>query len=106
MSVQQSVIVGGVVLAVAVVLGTIVARLVPAGSWRRNAEDLGIILGCASAPLALLARFTHHRSWPYAAVIADQFTAALAGVALAVAQGTVRAAYRRSLTAKVRRIGH
>ena len=177
MSVQQSVIVGGVVLAVAVVLGTIVARLVPAGFWRRNAEDLGIILGCASAPLALLARFTHHRSWPYAAVIAiayggfylirmrqlrnanrdgvrrllglhkdasygevlqqverieprpvtatgqlvlvaaavatlalgviiDQFTAALAGVALGVAEGTVRAAYRRSLTAKVRRIGH
>ena len=161
MSVGQSVIVGGVVLAVAVVLGTIVARLVPAGSWRRNAEDLGIILGCASAPLALLARFTHHRSWPYAAVIAiayggfylirmrqlrnanrdgvrrllglhrdasygevlqqverieprpvtalgviiDQFTAALAGVALGVAEGTVRAAYRRSLTAKVRRIG-
>ena len=31
MSVQQSVIVGGVVLAVAVVLGTIVARLVPGG---------------------------------------------------------------------------
>ena len=161
-------------LAVAVVLGTIVARLVPAGFWRRNAEDLGIILGCASAPLALLARFTHHRSWPYAAVIAiayggfylirmrqlrnanrdgvrrllglhrdasygevlqqverieprpvtatgqlvlvavatlalgvivDQFTAALAGVALGVAEGTVRAAYRRSLTAKVRRIG-
>ena len=70
MSVQQSLIVGGVVLAVAVVLGTIVARLVPTGFWRRNAEDLGIILGCASAPLALLARFTHHRSWPYAAVIA------------------------------------
>src|SRR4029079_14845609 len=65
-----SVIVGGVVLAVAVLMGTIVARLVPAGFWRRNAEDLGIILGCASAPLALLARFTHHRSWPYAAVIA------------------------------------
>ena len=66
MSVGHSVIVGGVVLAVAVVLGTIVARLVPAGFWRRNAEDLGIILGCASAPLALLARFTHHRSWPAA----------------------------------------
>ena len=39
-------------------------------------------------------------------VIIDQFTAALAGVALGVAEGTVRAAYRRSLTAKVRRIGH
>src|SRR3954454_11621522 len=151
--------------------------LVPTGFWRRNAEDLGIILGCASAPLALLARFTHHRSWPYAAVIAiayggfylirmrqlrradrdgvrrllglhkdatygevlqqverieprevttsgqliltgaavamlavgvaiDHFTAALAGVALGVAEGTVRAAYRRALARKVRSIGH
>ncbi len=38
-------------------------------------------------------------------IFLDQFTAALAGVALGVAEGTVRAAYRRSLTAKVRRIG-
>jgi len=36
----------------------------------------------------------------------DQFNAALAGVALGVAEGTVRAAYRRSLAAKARAIGH
>jgi len=35
-----------------------------------------------------------------------EFNAALAGVALGVAEGTVRAAYRRSLAAKVRAIGH
>jgi Na+/alanine symporter len=38
--------------------------------------------------------------------ILNLFTAALAGVALGVAEGTVRATYRRALTAKVRRIGH
>ena len=52
-----------------------------------------VLVGAAVATLAL-------------GVIVDQFTAALAGVALGVAEGTVRAAYRRSLTAKVRRIGH
>jgi hypothetical protein len=160
-----------------VLLATVVARLLPEGAWRRSAEDLGIILGCAAPALALVARFLQHRSWPGAAIIAvgyggfylirmrqlrranrdtvrrllglhrnasygevlqqverieprevtttgqlvlivaavamlaigvvlDQFTAALAGVALGVAEGTVRAAYRRSLARKVRSIGH
>jgi DNA-directed RNA polymerase specialized sigma24 family protein len=39
-------------------------------------------------------------------VAIDHFTAALAGVALGVAEGTVRAAYRRALARKVRAIGH
>ena len=39
-------------------------------------------------------------------VAIDQFTAALAGVTLGVAEGTVRAAYRRALARKVRSIGH
>jgi hypothetical protein len=173
----QSVQIGGAVLALGVLLGTIIARLLPDGAWRRNAEDFGIILGCAAPAVALVARFLQHRSWPGAAIIAvayggfylirmrqlrradrdsvrrllglgkeasygevlqqverieprpvtvrgqivlvvaavlmlglgvvtDQFTAAMAGVALGVAEGTVRAAYRRSLAAKVRTIGH
>ena len=36
----------------------------------------------------------------------DHFTAALAGVALGVAEGTVRAAYRRALARQVRAFGH
>jgi hypothetical protein len=39
-------------------------------------------------------------------VALDQFTAALAGVALGVAEGTVRTTYRRALARKVRSIGH
>ena len=177
MTALQSVEIGGAVLAVAVLLGTIVSRLVPEGGWRRWAEDLGIILGCAAPALALVARYLQHRAWPGAAVIAvayggfylirmrqlrradrdgvrrllglsknatygealqqverieprpvttigqvvltlaavamlavgvviDQFTAAVAGVSLGVAEGTVRAAYRRALARKVRLIGH
>ena len=177
MTAVQSVQIGGAVLAIAVLLGTIVSRLLPHGAWRRSAEDLGIILGCASPALALVARYLQHRSWPGAAVIAvayggfylirmrqlrradrdsirrllglhknatygellsqvvrmeprdvttagqlvlvaaavamlaigvlfDQFTAALAGVSLGVAEGTVRATYRRALAKKVRAIGH
>jgi hypothetical protein len=173
----QSVQIGGAVLAVAVLLGTIGARLAPVGAWRRSLEDTGIILGCAAPAVALVARFLQHRSWPGAAIIAvayggfylirmrqlrradrdgvrrllglhkdatygevlqqverieprevtatgqliltgaavamlgvgvavDHFTAALAGVALGVAEGTVRAAYRRALARKVRAIGH
>jgi hypothetical protein len=34
------------------------------------------------------------------------FTTALAGVSLGVAEGTVRAGYRRALARKVRSIGH
>jgi hypothetical protein len=66
----QSVEIGGAVLAVAVLLGTIVSRLVPDGAWRRWCEDVGIILGCAAPALALVARYLQHRSWPGAAVIA------------------------------------
>jgi hypothetical protein len=173
----QSAVVGGVVLAVGVMLATIVSRLLPQGAWRRAAEDYGIILGCGAPALAVLAHFMQHRAWPGAAVIAiayggfylirmrqlrsanrdgvrrllglhknasygealqqvermeprpvtttgqivlvlfavatlalgvalNRFTAAVAGVSLGVAEGTVRAAYRRALAAKVRRIGH
>jgi hypothetical protein len=175
-SAATSVQIGGAVLAVAVLLATIVSRLLPAGAWRRTAEDLGIILGCGAPAVALVGRYLH-RSWPGAAVIAvayggfylirmrqlrranrdgvrrllglhkdasygevlqqvermeprpvtvtgqivlvcgavlllgvgaaiHRFTPAIAGVSLGVAEGTVRAAYRRSLAAKVRAIGH
>ena len=177
MSTLESAQVAGSVLAFAVLLGTIISRLLPFGAWRRRAEDLAIVLGCAAPLIAITGPYLRGRIWPGAAIIAagyggyflirtrqlrradrdgvrrllglhrdatygevlqqverieprpvtttgqlvlvvaavatlalgviiDQFTAALAGVALGVAEGTVRAAYRRSLTAKVRRIGH
>ena len=57
-------------LAVAVLLGTSCRGWCPRGGWRRWAEDLGIILGCAAPALALVARYLQHRAWPGAAVIA------------------------------------
>jgi hypothetical protein len=173
----ESAQVGGAVLAAGVLLATIVARLLPYGAWRRTAEELGIILGCAAPAIAILGPYLRHRSWPGAVIIAvayggfylirtrqlrradrdgvrrllglhrdatygevlqqlerleprpvtvrgqfvltggavvllaigmaiGRFSAALAGVALGVAEGTVRAAYRRSLARKVRQIGH
>ncbi len=168
---------GGAVLAAGVLLGTIVSRLLPFGQWRRSAEDLGIILGCAAPALALLGPHLRHRAWPSAAVIAfayggfylirsrqlrranrdtvrrllgldkdstygevllaveqmephpvtvagqmvliagavvllaagialGEFTPAVAGVSLGVAEGTVGAGYRRALARKIRSIGH
>jgi hypothetical protein len=66
----QSVQVAGSVLAGAVLLGTIVTRLLPHGAWRRRAEDLAIVLGCASPVLALLGPYLRGRLWPGAAIIA------------------------------------
>ena len=60
MTAAQSVQIGGAVLAVGVLLGTIGARLAPAGAWRRGLEDTGIILGCAAPAVALVARFLQH----------------------------------------------
>jgi len=62
--------VAGAVLAIGVLLGTIVSRLVPYGAWRRGAEDYGIILSCAAPALALLGPYLRHRLWPGAALIA------------------------------------
>jgi len=39
-------------------------------------------------------------------ILLGEFTTALAGVSLGVAEGTVRAGYRRALARKVRSIGH
>jgi hypothetical protein len=176
-STAEAVQIGGAVLAVAVLLGTIVSRLLPFGAWRRTAEELAIILGCAAPAIALLGPYLRNRSWPGAVIIGmayggfylirtyqlrradrdgvrrllglhrdatygevlqqverleprpvtikgqlvltvgaavllgigiavDRFSAALAGVALGVAEGTIRAAYRRALARKVRQIGH
>jgi len=173
----EAVQIAGAVLAVGVLLGTIVSRLLPFGAWRRSAEELGIILGCAAPALALLGPYLRHRFWPGAAVIGfayggfylirmrqlrranrdtvrrllglhkdatygevlqqverieprpvtvqgqmvltvaavvllgagialGEFTTALVGVSLGVAEGTVRAGYRRALARRVRSIGH
>ncbi len=70
MSTTQAVQVAGVVLAVGVLLGTIVPRLLPYGTWRRSSEKLGIILCCAAPAVALLGPYLRHRAWPGAALIA------------------------------------
>jgi hypothetical protein len=62
--------VAGAVLAVGVLMGTIVSRMLPFGAWRRASEDFGIILGCAAPALALLGPYLRHRLWPGAALIA------------------------------------
>jgi hypothetical protein len=66
----ESVQVAGGLLATAVLLGTIVPRLLPHGAWRRRAEDLAIVLGCAAPALALLGPYLGGRVWPGAAIIA------------------------------------
>jgi hypothetical protein len=58
------------VLAVAVLLGSVAARLLPPGAWRRGAWDMAIVLGCASPALALLGPYLEGRIWPGAAIIA------------------------------------
>ena len=97
MSTLGAVQVAGAVLATAVLLGTIVSRVVPFGAWRRAAEDYGIILGCAAPALALLGPYLRHRLWPGAALI---------GLALGAAEAAVRPAYHRTLARRVRDIGH
>jgi hypothetical protein len=66
----QSVQVAGSVLAFAVLLGTVVPRLLPYGAWRRRSEDLAIVLGCASPLIALLGPYLRGRIWPGAVIIA------------------------------------
>ncbi len=61
---------GGVALALAVTLGTVVARLVRPGSLRRGCEEGALLLGFAAPALALLGGRLQHRLWAGAAVIA------------------------------------
>ena len=177
MSAATAALVGGATLAIAIMLGTVVNRMVPAGTPRRGCEEGALLLGCAAPALAVFAPYLHTRLLAGVAVVVvayggfylirmrqlrradrdgvrrllglhkdatygevyqqveqieprevtttgqlvltgaavamlgvgvaiEHFTAALAGVALGVAEGTVRAAYRRALARKVRSIGH
>lgn len=177
MSSTEAVQLGGVLLALATLLGTVVPRALPHGAARRLAEDYAIVLGCAAPAVAVVAPYYHQRLWPAAAVIAvayggfylirmrqlrradrdslrrllglhrdatfgevaqqmeaieprpvtaggrlvlavgaaavliigqalGRFDPALIGLGLGVADGTLRAAYRRALARKVREIGH
>ena len=70
MSTLESALVAGSVLAFAVLLGTIISRLLPFGAWRRRAEDLAIVLGCAAPLIAITGPYLRGRIWPGAAIIA------------------------------------
>src|SRR5206468_1600128 len=59
--------VAGALLAAAVMLGTVVARIVPRGGPRRALEEAAIILGFATPAIALLPTFLRHHLWAPAA---------------------------------------
>jgi hypothetical protein len=63
-------IVGGIALAVAIMLGTIVNRMVPFGTPRRTVEDAALLLGCAAPGLAVFGPYLHHRLLAGVGVIA------------------------------------
>ena len=179
MSAASAAALGATVLALATLLATVVARMLPYGLARRIAEEYGIVLGCASPALALLGPYAAEgRAWAPAAILASgyggaylirvrqlrradrdgvrrllglhrdasygellhelegvepaptltiagrlvlcagaavllvlgaavgRFDAALVALALGVAEGSVRPAYRRQLARRVREIGH
>jgi hypothetical protein len=60
----------GALLAAAVLLGTVVARLVPRGGPRRSLEEAAIIIGFATPAIGLLAPYLRHHLWAPAAVVA------------------------------------
>jgi hypothetical protein len=63
-------VLGGAVLAVAIMLGTIVNRLLPAGGVRRGCEEGALLLGCAAPALAVFGPYLHHRLLAGVAVVA------------------------------------
>ena len=71
MTALQAVQGAAVVLAAAVLLGTVVNRALAPGAPRRVAWDTALILGCAAPALALLGPYLgEDRLWPGAAIIA------------------------------------
>lgn len=70
MSTLAAAVLGGGVLAVAIVLGTIVNRLLPAGGVRRGCEEGALLLGCAAPALAVFGPYLHHRLLAGVAVVA------------------------------------
>ena len=70
MSTLAAAVLGGAVLAVAIMLGTIVNRLLPAGGVRRGCEEGALLLGCAAPALAVFGPYLHHRLLAGVAVVA------------------------------------
>jgi hypothetical protein len=61
---------GGALLAAAVLLGTVLNRVVPRGGPRRTLEEAALILGFASPALGLTGPYLRHHLWAPAAVVA------------------------------------
>src|SRR4029079_353630 len=72
-STLESAQVAGSVLAFAGLLGTIISRLLPFGAWRRRAEDLAIVLGCAAPLIAITGPYLRGRIWPGADIISAAY---------------------------------
>ncbi|MGN6379653.1 MAG: hypothetical protein ACTHNU_11930 [Gaiellales bacterium] len=63
-------VLGGAVLAVAIMLGTVLNRLLPAGTPRRGCEEGALLLGCAAPAIAVFGPYLHHRLLAGVAVVA------------------------------------
>jgi hypothetical protein len=63
-------ITGGVALAAAILLGTIVNRMVPHGTPRRGCEEAALLLGCAAPALAVFGEYLHRHLLSGVAVVA------------------------------------
>jgi predicted secreted protein len=63
-------LVGGACLAIAIMLGTVVNRMLPAGTARRGCEEGALLLGCAAPALAVFAPYLHRRLLAGVAVVA------------------------------------
>ena len=70
MNATDAAITGGVALAAAIVLGTIVNRMVPHGTPRRGCEEAALLLGCAAPALAVFGEYLHRHLLSGVAVVA------------------------------------
>ena len=70
MNATQAAVTGGIALAAAILLGTIVNRLVPHGTPRRGCEEAALLLGCAAPALAVFGEYLHRHLLSGVAVVA------------------------------------
>jgi hypothetical protein len=63
-------VLGGAILAAAIMLGTVVNRLVPAGAGRRACEEGAMLLGCAAPAIAVFGSYLHRHLLAGVAVVA------------------------------------
>jgi hypothetical protein len=69
-TVVQGAVLGGVALAAAITLGTIVNRALPRGTPRRGCEEAALLLGCAAPALAVFGPYLGSRLLAGVAVVA------------------------------------